>query len=887
MRSAVLDTYSNIKPFFAGDVRDDEISEQGVNAMVPIRPTICTQSIRVLTLRAWQIRNKISTNAMQDFIKIAPSFGLTDLPSDWRSVIRLDKRLHHSTNVSEVVEVCSSCFLHRFPPEAVSNAPKCSYCSYSRLFCPRCEYRCILGSSIGNKSRKYIAHCMACGANSGVKVTIRSYIFDIAEHLSFLFSQQKKALSLLQPFVHESEKLFSLECPVTGRSSERVKDPSFVPAHGWLDKWRTICKSSTFFKELWHGERFFNHSIFEEHGMRSVLFEVSLDWFPPHKDKQKYSVGVLSCCPANLSMQERSDLSNIFVLAVIEGPSEPVHTLALLQPVFKKFASLYANGLKVFDSITNTSILVHATVGLCVGDTPATAKLGAFIGHSAYMPCFRCCYKACLCGCKFDTDDGRSRRCTWNNESLLLPSSNTVPPRLDPGRRDDEKKKKGEHMSFIESVLIGREQLRSDVEIRRDQVRIGLFMWTPGYVKAEYKRMKSEFRSTCVSPLTIMPSPRFNIVQDMCLDGMHNLFKGIVLRLIELTFDTKHDKHPFNLNNTKNNMGEFADRMRRFRWSTRDSAPQRLHKSTGGLKAAEIWFFVRVQCLIALRDLIPTNAYIIWTLMVKLVCPLMHTHVSKAWIVNDNGATSLHRTLKTFYERYLDYYGKCHMPYNFHMLLHCRIDCIDWSSLRSHSTFKFERLYHELIGAPRSNGSNKVTQSIVRAATELRSRYATTTPVVSANEGVSWPPSLPSMQDIPCLHDICEVQNVKVVRNCTGQYGGMWKLGDLITVIDHSTGPPIYIGGSLACTIEAVLLTKMGYIALLYPVQDPPIRTRLALGSFRLGNRGTILPSKFTTVNLTKVLEHVHVCHVARYDDARGPTVFIPLCGPLPQAEDE
>ena len=825
---------------------------------------------------------------MQDFLKIAPELGFNNLPPDWRSVIRLDKRLHHSTKVSEVVEVCSSCFLHRFPPDVISNATKCSYCSYSRLFCPRCEYRCILGSSIGNKSRKYIAHCMACGANSGVKVTIRSYIFDVAEHLTFLFGHQKKALSLLQPFVHESEKLFSLEYPVTGHSSGRAKHPSFAPTHGWLEKWRSICKSSKFFKELWHGERFYNHSIFEEHGMRSVLFEVSLDWFPPHKDKQKYSVGVLSCCPANLTMHERSDLSNVFVLAVIEGPSEPVHTLALLQPVFKKFAAIDRNGLKVFDSITNTSITVHATVGLCVGDTPATAKLGAFIGHSAYMPCFRCCYKACLCGCKFNTEDGRCRRCTWNNESLINPSSNSVPPCLDPGRRDDEKKKKGEHMSFIENALISRQQLRSDLDIRQDQVRIGLFIWSPGYVKAEYKRMKTEFRSSCVSPLSIIPSSRFNIVNDMCLDGMHNLFKGIVLRLIELTFDSKYEKHAFNLNHNTKKLGEFADRMRRFRWSTRDSAPQRLHKSTGGLKAAEIWFFVRVQCLIALRDLLPTQAYIVWTLLVKLVCPLMHTHVSKYWVINENGVT-LQRSIRIFYERYLDYYGKCHMPYNFHMLLHCRIDCIDWSTLRSHSTFKFERLYHELIGAPRSNGSNKLTQSIVRAASELRSRYLTTSPPeVSAKHVVPWPPTLPLMNEIPCVQDIiCQFPSVQIVSTCEGLYGGSWKLGDLITVIDHSNGHPIYMGGTLACTIEVIMFTKSGYIALLYPVQDPPIRVRLALGSFRLGNRGTVVPSKFTTVNLSNVPVHVHVCHVARYDDASGPTVFVPLCGPMPSSEDE
>ena len=125
------------------------------------------------------------------------------------------------------------------------------------------------------------------------------------------------------------------------------------------------------------------------------------------------------------------------------------------------------------------------------------------------------------------------------------------------------------------------------------------------------------------------------------------------------------------------------------------------------------------------------------------------------------------------------------------------------------------------------------------------------------------------------------------MKSCDGQYGGTWKVGNLITVIDHSNGLPVYVGGGFACTIEAILLTKSGCVALLYPVQDHPVRVRLALGSFRLGNRGTIVPLKFTTVNLTNVPDCVHICHVARYNDASGPTVYVPLCGPLPCGEDD
>jgi len=845
--------------------------------------TTCPQTRRLLSLRSWQIRNKITSKAMQDLLKIAPSVGLNDIPLDWRSVIRLEKRVQHAiVEVSEVVEVCSNCFLHRFSPEVISTAQKCSFCGYARLFCPRCNYRCILASSIGNKSKKYISHCMACGANSEVRVTVRSYLFDVSQHLNNLFGDKEKARSLLLPFQNDNEQLFSLKCPVTGHPSELSQNATFQECDGWLEKWRSMCKSSKFFKELWHGERFYNHSIFEDHGMRSVLFEVSLDWFPPHKDKQKYSVGVLSCAPANFTLHQRSDMSNIFVLAVIEGPSEPVHTLALLQPVFKNFAAINTNGVTVFDSLTSKTITVHATLGLCVCDSPATSKLGAFVGHSAYMPCFRCCYKACLCGCKFNTADGSFKRCTWNNAVLLNPESTSIPPLLDPGRRDDQKKKKGEHMAFTDSILISMEQMRKDADIRRDQIQIGLYMWTPDHVKAEYSRMKKKLRSTCVSPILIIPSSSFNVVLDHCIDGMHNILKGIVLRLIELTFDAKYGKLSFNLNKTPGHMTQFSDRMRRFRWDTADSAPQRLHKTTGGLKAAEIWFFVRVQCLIALQDLLPTQAFIVWTLVTKLVSAIMHTHVSKAWVLNNDGVC-LQRLLKTFYMRFHACYGACHMPYNFHMLLHSRVDCVNWSSLRSHSTFKFERLYHELIVAPRCNGSNKVTQSIVRAASELHSRFSSKTTVPSSNQiHIGWPATLPALRTITSLDRVIDGQTFKCVQNCEGVFGGRWKMGDLVTVIDHSSGVPVYVGGSLACTIEVIVAVKAQFVALLYPVKGPPIPSRVPLGSFRIGNQGLLHPEKFVCVNLTKVPESFHICHVARYDDPSGLKLFVPVCGPMP-----
>jgi hypothetical protein len=442
-------------------------------------------------------------------------------------------------------------------------------------------------------------------------------------------------------------------------------------------------------------------------------------------------------------------------------------------------------------------------------------------------------------------------------------------------------------MSFIESTLSSREQLRSDIDIRRDQVQVGLFIWTPGYVKAHYEQMKSELRVTGVSPLLILPPESFNFVRDFALDGMHTLLKGIALRLIELTFSDKHKTETFNLQHqdNKSKLIDFANRMRRFKWPTRDSSPHNLHKTSGGLKSAEIWFFFRVQCLIVLQDLIPHQAYIIWTHLAQVVAGIMHTHIAKAWM-NGPPGTGFSRLTRTFYERFLAFYGKCNMPVNFHLFLHVHHDCNDWSTPRSHSTFKFERLYHELIVAPRSNGSNKITQSMVRAVCELRARALQSSRSTGASKlGIrcEWPLFLPNLVEIPCLSRMIGSKRVEnCFKSALDEFGTKWNVGDFMTVIDYSSGTAIHLGDSLACRVECLLLVEDNVLALLYPVLCQSFPLRKTLGSFYIGKHAGFEKCNFEVINLTSVPEHVHISHVAQYVHPNGPILHMPLCGPLP-----
>jgi hypothetical protein len=91
--------------------------------------------------------------------------------------------------------------------------------------------------------------------------------------------------------------------------------------------------------ELFHSNRFQNHPIWKNHGPRSLLLVISLDWFPPFKSRD-YSVGVLTATVGNLSTTLRADRANTWVISVLEGPREPAHTFYSLAPAFLELRDL-------------------------------------------------------------------------------------------------------------------------------------------------------------------------------------------------------------------------------------------------------------------------------------------------------------------------------------------------------------------------------------------------------------------------------------------------------------------------------------------------------------------------------------------------------------------
>ena len=839
------------------------------------------------------MRCNITQTAMQSFLSIAPELGINDLPKDWRTVMKYSIQ-GSDAGLSEVwktTEVCGHCFLISFLETDLQNLPRCDDCGISRITCSLCDYRCIVASSIGNRSRKLLTNCYVCGANADVDVTVRSYLFDIKTQLRSMFSRKSDCEALLSPFRSSDMQFYNLRPVQTPSTSSTFNldtdNGSYGPTQhvfecskNWEEDWPLHCASSKYFKELWHGKRFYESSLFREHGMRSVLYELGLDWFPPHKEKQNYSVGVISACPANLPMELRSDLRYMFVLGVIEGPHEPKHVLKLLQPLFENFQSLDENGVVVFDALTQTDIKVHATLGLCVCDSPAASRLGAFVFPGrAFMPCIRCCYKGRICG-HTDPIDDPSQITIWDNEAVRNPTRSVrEPPVLFAG---DSKRKimKVEHVSFTEFNVICEDQLRLDVHVRADQVQMGNLLFDKGHTKASERAVARELRVNGVSPLILISSKRFSIVLDFGMDALHTLLKGIALKMLELTFDKRYKKMTFNIHYHKKSGSIFRNRVRRLKFQEREDPPTRLHKSAGGLKAAQIWLFCKVMALATLRQIIPHCVYSLWTKLTTIVSGILHTHVSKRWVLSEE-SNGLAEQIRSFYQDYLECYGLCHMPFNFHWFLHCRLDCINWSSLRSHSAFKFERLNHELMVAPRSNAETKITQSMVRVVCELGIRLNARSTEQTHHVRSKWPTSLPPAESIPALSALRGKSFVS--KRGTDQFSNVWDVGDYITAIDHSTGESAFLCGSIIAQIATFLNVYDEVWALLYPVRVSIANRYRINGAYQIGAQDVSYDTEsFRLLCLSRVPEDIHICAVCSFRTDDGTTLHLPLCGPLP-----
>jgi hypothetical protein len=131
---------------------------------------------------------------------------------------------------------------------------------------------------------------------------------------------------------------------------------------------------------------------------------------------------------------------------------------------------------------------------------------------------------------------------------------------------------------------------------------------------------------------------------------MHFLLKGIVGRMIALTFGSDHTSEPYNLHHPSNRKALAAARQC-ILWTAPPDGhewPRAIFDSPAQLKCAEILAFVRIFAIPALADL-PRTAWLVWATVSRLVSKLLFEQdIPNDWISSGEAGDEVHSFIQQF-----------------------------------------------------------------------------------------------------------------------------------------------------------------------------------------------------------------------------------------------
>ena len=823
-------------------------------------------------LRAWSHDHHVSRDAMSELLGIFIDCGNNLWPRDWRTVLSRLK-VHDRENESldlipdaSITHVCGSCFLAPFSDGVIDAAITCPSCSVASVNCSRyqCQERCVVTSKLGKRSIATLSACSVCLVSSLSFPMHRTYHFSLKPYVQRAFADRKLAYACLAPF----RGTFDL-CASPG---SRLKQ-NLTFSKSWLEDWRHIMRSVLAPSELCHGSRFYNHPVWERHGPRSLLVVISLDWYPPFKSRD-YSVGVLTASVANLTTTLRADRANTWVLAVLEGPREPSHTFYCLAPVFLELREMEQSGIHVYDSLTDSMITVHVDSGPVSADVPACAKLGDHRGHGGFQPCISCNHTGSVCGCKSTPIDDPVGR--WNNADYTQGRPKLLSGTIRP-------KRKGEHVAFVDSYVVLAAQQRPDIVHRSGQLHMARFLERRDYTKAAYDRLRATTRSNGVSPMLLLDPSSFSFTCDMTIDAMHTVLKGVVQRLWRLCTNDDYKLFDWNIHRKKGNLDKMKERLVTFKFPSGHTNPSSYADRANSLKAEEMYVIVRVCGWFLFESLISDEAVRVWYLFCQTYTNLLHTHVSRAWIAHPNG---LAKSLANAHEAFYKVFGSCHMPSNFHRVLHARLDFEYWGPLRSHWTFPFERLYGALMLATKHCNRSSVTQSIVNVIPWLYSEGLDCLTERQFRGTTDYHEFL--LLEDPALK-VFTAQGFDFKAYIIDQHEQTWRPGNFVCVVHANKS----VDEQCIFAVAAVMQRHPSIVSELQDLDQAQttllIVRRIAVKWLRIGPR---LHDKLLSVpcdysnNLGAQIAltlndstESHVCGVVEYQFQERPTYVVPFCG--------
>jgi hypothetical protein len=199
-----------------------------------------------------------------------------------------------------------------------------------------------------------------------------------------------------------------------------------------------------------------------------------VDWFNPHGNKtsgKKKSVGSIAMVLLNLPPSLRYKPENMYLVGIIPGPREPAleEINHFLRPVIDFFLPLWKDGTWFTRTFEHTEgRLSRSVIAVAISDLPAASKLAGHAGPTANQMCGLCWLNMSEIA-NFDYDNWKRRMCK-------------------------------EHRAAAE------EWKNAETKSERDKV----------------------FRRHGVRWSELLRLPYWDPVQFIIINGMHNLFLGVV-----------------------------------------------------------------------------------------------------------------------------------------------------------------------------------------------------------------------------------------------------------------------------------------------------------------------------------------------------------------------
>ena len=827
-------------------------------------------------LTDWASRSRCSDASMTDLmaglreLNCAADFYL---PKHFKTVTKAQAQYFDDllgnrqiNGVRKVLELCGNCWFHEFDQDDLQGAYKCVECQVATVVCGyhRCRSRIIASSLMGRRSPFKLPRCPVCEVSKKTMKTRRVYLFDIKSYIAKFFANIDLCTKALEPF----NGLYD-----ANNSASVTHSPE------WQVEWAQRLKSLPYKSEIWHGERFHNHPIWSKWGsMRSLLLSVFFDNFPPFKGKSSYSMGVLSASVLNLSNENRAARGNSWPLAIIEGPKGVGPTFFALKDVFEQMAEVYDTGILVEDALSKAQITVHAALALVIADNPALAKIGAHKGHSSYYSCHRCGHVGHLCG--HVTNQGAAPPARYDNHAFHPGPVLNQPRLLISGTPRKKDTKNGEHIVWIESLMLMREHLENDVIHKRNQHIVWQELHAKnGWSKTRLNEWVDQFRSNGLSPLQLVPT--LSLVDDLPTESMHYILKGFLQDLAKYTFQDNACKDEGNVYRTSAISNAFELRMSFFKLPPGIDGQQGLSSHVDYAKAESLHDLVRVQALLCVEGLIPHQFMNVWRLMSQVVCGLLHTHVPKAWVEHD--LTRLVHELITCYK---EAFSECAMVPNWHLLLHSKIDFDNWSTLRSHWAFPGERMIGHFIKQLQSVKWSHLAAAAATSVPRILAKHKNEHDVTSESFDVQRSRHIPTKITPLEMTGLAKyvAEGFAFVNKTNAPHRMTWKIDDYL-----------FCNSVVTMTPKESVFKVVGILRKGNDLSSMLILKRVVNLTTRPGYCNTFQcphPSVLESCNI-KVLKcwlppkDTHVCGVAIFcGDDLASRVLVPTCGELPYWND-